>query len=136
MTTFNPTRLPHQKTGGSGRFVRMFASEAEVTMSQKSETEAGGVIQTKQGVLIPHQYLFWVILLMLGSGVGGPAINNIFARGVSQDAAAITEQGRLLTAMLDRLDKKIETISDHMDELDARMARIERADRATRETKQ
>ena len=70
--------------------------------------------------------------IVIGSGFGGPALNNFFARGVSQDAQTISEQGKLMVSMLERFDKKLEEIGEYMDELDARMTRLERADRASK----
>lgn len=101
-------------------------------MPKQTADDLPETIAAQGGVLVPKQYLPWVIILMLGSGFGGPALNNFFARNVSQDAQTISEQGKLMVSMLERFDKKLEQIGDHMDELDSRMTRLERADRASK----
>lgn len=101
-------------------------------MPKQTSEDLPETIVAPGGLFVPKQYLPWVIVLMLGSGFGGPALNNFFARGVSQDAQTISEQGKLMVSMLERFDKKLEEIGEYMDELDARMTRLERADRASK----
>jgi hypothetical protein len=116
MSTINPVQMPTdiRKSGG---WVRAFATEAEVSMAAKSD-ESGGIVQTKQGVLIPHQYLLWAILIVLGTGGGSTVLNALNGRG---ETHAITQQGEVIAGLLQRLDQKIGLLAEHMDELDARM---------------
>lgn len=128
----NPIQRPHQAVPKSGNFaVRMLTKAADpdignTEMTSKNDPNAQG---DNVSVLIPRNAIVWVLGLFALSGVGGPLFNNLSARNVTADAAAIAEQGKTITMMLERFDRTLGDVQKHLDEIDARVTRMERSDR-------
>jgi len=128
----NPIQRPHQSVPKSGNFaVRLLTKAADADignteMTSKNDPNAQG---DNVSVLIPRNAIVWVLGLFALSGVGGPLFNNLSARNVTADAAAITEQGKTITMMLERFDRTLGDVQKHLDEIDARVTRMERSDR-------